>query len=302
MKVSIVIPCYNVEGYVEECLDSVYAQTYPSREVICVDNDSTDGTWRLLQRLQTERYPDLILLQESTPGAPAARNAGLRVATGNWIQFLDADDLLCTDKLAHQIGLLASKPNAAFVAANYQLRKFNSTENVAILRLVHDKFTAAFTKEAGITSSNLWSRDHLIDIGGWSPHLKSSQEADLMFRLVLKGGDCIFDDSAKTIIRERESGQISQSDPGERWLRFVNTRVDYIQQLKLAYPNVYQEKKDTLLSFLLSSLLILVKHRREEALKIYEEFYHDKWVLEPRFGVSRLKAAVVRVFGLGFFG
>ncbi len=108
MLVSVVIPCYNVEDYIEECIHSAFAQTHKPIEVICIDNNSTDNTWQKLKQLQ-EKYPSLLIDKELKPGAPAARNKGLALSKGEWIQFLDADDLLLPEKIEHQAKLLQNK-------------------------------------------------------------------------------------------------------------------------------------------------------------------------------------------------
>ena len=116
MFVSVIIPCLNVEEYIEDCLASVYNQSYKQFEVICIENNSKDNTLSKLRGLEDDLYPDLIVLEESKPGACAARNKGLSVAKGEWVQFLDADDTLKPGKLEHQIKLLKSKKAISFVA------------------------------------------------------------------------------------------------------------------------------------------------------------------------------------------
>ena len=103
--VSVIIPAYNVEAYIAPCLGSVLAQSYPKLEIICVDNNSTDNTLQKLEALR-EKHPEIILLTEEKQGAPAARNAGLHIAKGEWIQFLDADDILLPGKISRQVSLL----------------------------------------------------------------------------------------------------------------------------------------------------------------------------------------------------
>ena len=84
MLVSVIIPCYNVEHYIEECLNSVFDQTYKNIEVICIDNNSTDGTWNLLQTLKGV-HENLFIEKELKPGANAARNKGLGLSKGETI-------------------------------------------------------------------------------------------------------------------------------------------------------------------------------------------------------------------------
>jgi glycosyltransferase involved in cell wall biosynthesis len=109
--VSIVIPAYNSEKYVADAVKSVLQQTYVSREVIVVDDGSTDGTAAALKP-----FSDVVrYLHQTNRGEPAARNLGIRNARGEYIAFVDADDLWLPEKLARQMAYLAAHPNCAFV-------------------------------------------------------------------------------------------------------------------------------------------------------------------------------------------
>lgn len=91
VKISIIIPVYNVEKYLRECLDSILKQTFQDFEIICVDDGSTDKSLEILQ--EYKRKDDrFVILQQRHAGAGAARNHGLKLAEGKYIQFLDSDD------------------------------------------------------------------------------------------------------------------------------------------------------------------------------------------------------------------
>lgn len=92
-KVSVIIPVYNVEVYLRQCLDSVVNQTLKDIEIICVDDGSTDGCAEILKEYATKDERIKILTQ-SNSGAGAARNAGLVSAKGKWLYFLDGDDFI----------------------------------------------------------------------------------------------------------------------------------------------------------------------------------------------------------------
>lgn len=89
--VSVIIPVYNAERYLKQCLDSVLAQTLGDIEVICVDDGSTDGSVAILKSYAA-RDSRLRLIRQKNRGAGAARNQGLREATGEYLSFLDSDD------------------------------------------------------------------------------------------------------------------------------------------------------------------------------------------------------------------
>jgi len=90
-KVSVIIPIYNTERYLAQCLDSVVAQTLEDIEIICVDDGSTDGSATIL-REYAQRDERVVVVHQQNQGLSAARNAGLDVASGDFIQFLDSDD------------------------------------------------------------------------------------------------------------------------------------------------------------------------------------------------------------------
>ena len=90
-QVSVVIPIYNTEQYLRQCLDSVVGQTLTDIEVICVDDGSTDGSPPILAEYAAQDSRFQIMTQENA-GPGAARNSGLRVSSGEYLIFLDSDD------------------------------------------------------------------------------------------------------------------------------------------------------------------------------------------------------------------
>jgi glycosyltransferase involved in cell wall biosynthesis len=102
--VSVIIPVYNAEKYLDSCILSVIGQTWSDIEIILVDDGSTDGSLNII-----EKYCDagnIKIIRKKNKGAAAARNAGLEQARGLYIQFLDADDLLSADKIGAQVAVL----------------------------------------------------------------------------------------------------------------------------------------------------------------------------------------------------
>ncbi len=93
---SIIIPIFNAETYLEECLESVIGQALDSIEVICVDDGSTDKSLSILEKWQSKDNR-IIILRQSNKGPSAARNKGINAAQGEYMTFVDADDLVCKD-------------------------------------------------------------------------------------------------------------------------------------------------------------------------------------------------------------
>ena len=96
VKVSVITPCYNVEEYISESLDSVLSQSLSEIELICIDDGSTDGTLSLL-KAYAENDPRIVVIEQENSGPSVGRNKALAIAQGKYISFVDSDDLLAPD-------------------------------------------------------------------------------------------------------------------------------------------------------------------------------------------------------------
>lgn len=93
IKVSIIIPVYNVEEYLEECLDSAVNQTLKDIEIICVNDGSTDNSLDILKKYE-RKYKNITIINQENKGLSGARNSGLKVAKGKYVYFFDSDDII----------------------------------------------------------------------------------------------------------------------------------------------------------------------------------------------------------------
>lgn len=104
-KVSVIIPVYNTAKYLPKCLDSVINQTYQNLEIITVNDGSTDNSKAILENY-TQKDPRLKIITQKNQGLSAARNAGLKIASGNFVTFVDSDDFIKSKMIEKMLGAL----------------------------------------------------------------------------------------------------------------------------------------------------------------------------------------------------
>jgi glycosyltransferase involved in cell wall biosynthesis len=293
MLVSVVIPCYNVEKYIAQCLQSLLNQTYKDLQIICVNNNSTDNTLSLLTRLATEHSSLITLVEEPHRGAPYARNRGLQEVKGEYVQFLDADDLLEPEKIAHQVKLIETNGFPDIIAANYYRQAVDG--NKKLYQVKHDDFWLALLyTQLGITSANLFKTNTVKNVGGFDVMLKSSQEYALMFNMMCKGATLIHDSSSLTIIRDRVEGAISQQNAAENMERYLNLRIAIIKHLEL------KNKKNIMQPYyqaLFDAIRVLYKHNQTLALKVYKENLPQEFKPSVSAATTSSYALLFKVFG-----
>lgn len=161
-KISVIIPVHNGERYLPEAIRSVLNQTYPVAQLIVVDNGSTDRSAGAARSFGSS----VTVLHEPRIGPAQARNAGLRAASGDFIAFLDADDVWETGKLARQIDVFNARPNTALVFTN--IREFVSPDLAQHMNL---PATARPDDYPGLSASTMLARASCFRCVGFLPEV-----------------------------------------------------------------------------------------------------------------------------------
>jgi len=193
--VSVIIPVYNAEKWIKKTICSVASQKYPRHriEIIIIDDGSSDKSFQIAKKVTERRFIHLKVVQQKNHGVSAARNYGLRLASGSWIQFLDADDLLHPNKIMHQVKAVAQNRGNHIIYSPWsrientsnnkwikqELRKPRIDHN-NIISLIEDKNFIA-------TGSQLMLRQCLIDTGGYDETRSCLEDTQLHIRLYKKG-------------------------------------------------------------------------------------------------------------------
>ncbi|HSH67758.1 MAG TPA: glycosyltransferase family A protein [Bacteroidia bacterium] len=186
-KISVIIPCYNAEQFINDCINSVLLQTYRNFEIICVNDGSTDDTLLLLNKLKND-FPEIItVLSIPNCGAPAARNTGFRIAKGDFIQFLDSDDIITPDKFEKQIKNFNQDIDVVVSDRIYKNYDLTETLDTFLFDDIQKYPLETSVKKIIITCNPIYRREVVKQLNGYDEQLKAAQDWDFHLRLVLAG-------------------------------------------------------------------------------------------------------------------
>ncbi|HEX6649323.1 MAG TPA: glycosyltransferase family 2 protein [Pyrinomonadaceae bacterium] len=213
--VSVIIPAYKVAPFIRETLDSVFAQTFTDFEVIVINDDSPD-TPQLEQELEKYRSR-IVYIRQPNQGAGAARNAGLRVARGEFVAFLDGDDVWLPEFLKEQLRLIRSDGGYDLVyadAINFGEGKYDSNTNMTYNPSLGEvTFKKLLCGQCSIvTSTVLARREPIMRVGCFNESFVNSQDFDLWLRLA-KDANLRITYQKKVLVRRRVYRGSLASDP-----------------------------------------------------------------------------------------
>lgn len=196
--ISVVMPCYNAGKYIKEAIDSVLNQSYNDWELIIVNDGSTDDSLSVAESFSDKR---IHIFSQPNSGACVARNKGIELASGEYLKFLDADDILEKDCLKNQMEQIKTLKENQVPFGDYdnidesgkRLSTFLFSEHQDMLDVLRTDQPYFFFKYWHILiSSPLLRKKDLVACGGYDVELKRGQEFDMHFRLALYGVDFIY--------------------------------------------------------------------------------------------------------------
>lgn len=214
--VSIIIPCYNAERWVAETLESCLAQTYRPLEIIVVDDGSTDGSLSIIEQY-AQQHPDMIQYETGpNRGGCAARNRGFAHSNGEYVMFLDADDLIAPETIAALVERL-EQPGLVVAACPWHWLRYQQGEWITALGHSAygqppegDYLKGALTGWYFPPCALLWHRSVIEGLGGWDETLYANQDGDLMLRALQHGAHIARTDHGLAYYRRYSSESVSQ--------------------------------------------------------------------------------------------
>jgi glycosyltransferase involved in cell wall biosynthesis len=221
--VSVIIPAYNVEKYFADTIQSVIDQTYPNLEILVVNDASTDGTPKILERIGSNHPQLKIIHQKENMGAAAARNKGYLSAKGNFIKFLDADDLINPEMIEQQMKLVESED--CIISAKWgrfinSLTTFKLSPEDCWQTLISTEWVCSSWKNAqSMTTPGIFliPKNIIEKAGLWNTELSLFDDTEYFTRTILAAKKVIFSADSTLYYRSGHQSLSNRLDKAHAW-------------------------------------------------------------------------------------
>tara|TARA_R110001592_G_scaffold105385_3_gene296347 strand:+ start:119613 stop:120563 length:951 start_codon:yes stop_codon:yes gene_type:complete len=233
--VSIIIPVYNKSSFIKETLDSAFGQTYPNIEVVLVNDGSTDDSLVILEGYK-EKYPDkVVLIDQVNGGVSQANNVGIQASQGEYLQFLDADDLLSPDKIEKQIYLLNGQSPAVISSCEWVMFKEKPSEYFCIPYGIFKDFESGIEcvlrfwnqQEMMQPAAYLSHRSLIEKAGDWDESLIINQDGEFFLRILLHANEVLYDPHGRVYYRQPGLSNVSQQKSEKAFISLLNSYQTY---------------------------------------------------------------------------
>jgi glycosyltransferase involved in cell wall biosynthesis len=239
--VSVLIPAFNAGEWVAETLRSAIAQTWPRKEIILIDDGSSDETLAIARRFESD---EVRVIPQGNQGAAAARNKAFSLSAGDYIQWLDADDLLAPDKISKQMEVLGRHPSkrillsSAFGRFMYRRSRAKFVPTALWCDLSPAEWLLRKMGENLFMQPATWlvSRELTEAAGPWDTRLLVDDDGEYFCRVLLASAEVRFVPDAKVYYRMSGPGSLSYIGPysgkvDAHWLS-MQMHIRYLQSLE----------------------------------------------------------------------
>ena len=280
-KITIIVPIYNVEKYLSECIESILNQTYRCLEVILIDDGSTDQSGKICDNY-AEQDSRVKVIHQKNGGAANAKNAGLRAATGKYLAFLDGDDFLESDAYLYMIKEL-EKYQADVVQCClryiYLHRKEDKIGNKEIAIFDTKSYLEKYTWDwtCGLMTDKLYKRELFEGICFEEGH--KIDDEFFTYQGIMRAKKVVYCPKVVYNYRQRKSSVMYTENSQQR---IVLDKLDYLDKRRRKVISVFPELAQTFNEHYLNMLLILSKdpystgQSIKEIKQLLNEYFHER--------------------------
>ncbi|MCL1868614.1 MAG: glycosyltransferase family 2 protein [Paludibacter sp.] len=300
-KVSILIPLYNSEKYIAQTIESALNQTWENKEVIVVDDGSTDNSLKIAKTYESDI---LKIYRQTNKGVCAARNYALKKATGEYIQYIDHDDIIDLDKIEKQMNYIISHnlSDADVVYSSY-VNFYDDVNNILPYNSSHkdksyDKPLELFNdmliaRSIILPASYLMHRNIIEQAGGWNEFLLNNEDGEFYARVMTKAASVHYVPKVKVYWRTTP-GSLSKQVTAD-YLNFKYIAWTAIASILL--KNNYSEKTKYACSQLLYDYITEFRPNNEKYLKPLEKFMRQNNIEFDTTGKSSMHKFLINTLG-----
>lgn len=242
IKISIIVPVYNSEKYLEKCLKSIVNQTYENIEIILVNDGSTDNSKKICEHFE-KNDRRIILINQDNKGVSAARNIGIELSTGKYITFIDSDDFVaqnyiedlykqCNDKNADLsiCGTNDIDNNKKIIKTSIKYSNIVDAKE-AMKELLNEKYYT------GVVWAKMYKKDLFKDIK-FNKKIKIAEDLDVLYRVIDKCNLINIDTSKKLYYYRIRENSATAVNYNKDWNNEIKICKDIISFIKNRYPDI----------------------------------------------------------------
>lgn len=313
MRFSIIVPIYNANEFLRECLESIYRQDYTDYEVLLIDDGSKDNSVDICNAYTDD--PRFILIQKENGGVSSARNMGIEKAIGEYILFIDADDILA-DHALHQFNkLLSNEPKDVIFG-----RTATFTKTVQAFCFNTSEFPEGLAKDNHPNLMFLWTNRHIVNtVWGnvykreiikqqnirFDRSLSMGEDGDWLYKFLLSShsydyiNECVYfyrrDEEASNFAKVEYKYAFSSWSYQSKWYDYFNSKYEETDkdQIRSRFANGYL------------SMIVRIYPLEKREKKLMQAKYKEKdYILQSCTGGAKLFVLLYRLFGfqaLAFF-
>ena len=239
--ISVIVPVYNVEKYLEQCIESIINQTYKNLEIILIDDGSTDNSGKICEKY-AKRDQRIKVVHQKNSGVSSARNTGIDFSTGKFINFIDSDDYIEKDMIEYLYNMIQTERADISMCSAYDVYDdktiFSAKKNIYLTLNSHDAYYYMLQpKYFGIGICNKLISKELLKKDRFPIGRKNGEELELLQRLIYRAKKLVYSSEPKYYYRQRNNSATHSAVLSEGLIESMKSLCNFAGK---KFPDLYE--------------------------------------------------------------